>query len=159
MLWEISQHIITPFESDFHFFQCSISLASLKRKHHLSLNTPIFQPNQKNWPGLTRVWPGGLGPGSTLRVDRVSPGQFPSGFFPSPGPVPSPGRPGPGSTRRAGPGFKTLPKSPFCFCFSLIDLLFPSQPKAELPFIIFLLSQHISPLSASSLFSFLFPCT
>ena len=42
------------------------------------------------------------------RVDRVFPGQFPSGFLPSPGPVPGPGRPGPGSTRRAGPGFKTL---------------------------------------------------
>jgi hypothetical protein len=42
------------------------------------------------------------------RVDRVSPGQFPRGFLPPPGPVPGPGRPGPGSTRRAGPGFKTL---------------------------------------------------
>jgi len=63
---------------------------------------------KKNWPGLTRVWPGGPGPGSTRRVDRVSPGQFPSGFLPSPGPVPGPGRPGPGSTRRAGPGHKTL---------------------------------------------------
>jgi len=42
------------------------------------------------------------------RVDRVSPSQFPSGFLPPPGPVPGPGRPGPGSTRRAGPGFKTL---------------------------------------------------
>ena len=43
-------------------------------------------------------------PGSTRRVDRVSPGQLPSGFLPPPGPVPCPGRPGPGSTRRAGPG-------------------------------------------------------
>ena len=51
-------------------------------------------------PGLTG-WTGS-------RVDRVSPGQFPSGFLPPPGPVPGPGRPGPGSTRRAGPGFKTL---------------------------------------------------
>jgi hypothetical protein len=39
---------------------------------------------------------------------RVSPGQFPSGFLPQPGPVPGSGRPGPGSTHRAGPGFKTL---------------------------------------------------
>jgi len=66
--------------------------------------------NKKNWPGLTRVWPGGPGPGLIRRVDRVSPGQFPSGFLPPPGPVPGPGRPGPGSTRRAGPGFKTLTK-------------------------------------------------
>ena len=32
-------------------------------------------------------WPGS-------RVDRVSPGQFPSGFLPPPGPVPGPGRSG-----------------------------------------------------------------
>jgi hypothetical protein len=30
---------------------------------------------KKNRPGLTRVWPGGSGPGSTRRVDRVSPGH------------------------------------------------------------------------------------
>ena len=47
-------------------------------------------------------------PGSTRRVDRVSPGQLPSGFLPPPGPIPGPGRPGPGSTRRAGSGFKTM---------------------------------------------------
>jgi len=75
--------------------------------------TTSFNINQakKNRPGLTRVrpgGPGGPGPGSTLRVDRVSPGQFPSGFLPSPGPVPGPGRPGPRSTRRAGPGLKTM---------------------------------------------------
>jgi hypothetical protein len=51
----------------------------------------------------------------SCRVSRVDPaGQpghtgffFPS-FFRQPGPVPAPGRPGPGSTRRAGPGFKTM---------------------------------------------------
>jgi hypothetical protein len=32
-------------------------------------------------------------------------------FFHQPGPVPAPGRPGPGSTRRAGPGFKTMVKT------------------------------------------------
>jgi hypothetical protein len=42
------------------------------------------------------------------QVDRVSPSQFPSGFLPPPGLVPGPGQPGPGSTRRAGLGFKTL---------------------------------------------------
>jgi hypothetical protein len=52
----------------------------------------------------------GSHPGFDL-VDRVSPGQFPSGFLPSPGPVPGLGRPGPGSTRRAGPGFKTMVNS------------------------------------------------
>jgi hypothetical protein len=36
-------------------------------------------------PGLTG-WTGS-------RVDRVSPGQFSSGFLPPPGPVPGPGRP------------------------------------------------------------------
>jgi hypothetical protein len=51
-------------------------------------------------PGL----PGSVG----FRVDRVSPGQLPDGFLLRPGPVPCPGRPGPGSTRRAGPGFKTM---------------------------------------------------
>jgi len=48
-------------------------------------------------------------PGSPgFRVDRVFPGQLPGGFLLRPGPVPGPGRPGPGSTRRAGPGFKTV---------------------------------------------------
>jgi len=60
--------------------------------------------NKKN---LTWSHPGLTG----SRVDRVSPGQFPSGFLPSPGPVPGPGRLGPGSTRRAGLGLKTLIKS------------------------------------------------
>jgi hypothetical protein len=46
-----------------------------------------------------------------FRVDRVFPGQLPGGFLLRPGPVPSPGRPGPGSTRRAGLGFKTVLKT------------------------------------------------
>jgi len=62
----------------------------------------------KNRPGLNRVYPGRPGSGLTCRVDRVQPGQLPSGFLLRPGPVPGPGRPGPGSTRRAGPGFKTM---------------------------------------------------
>jgi hypothetical protein len=68
---------------------------------------------KKNWPGLTRFWPGGPCPGSTHRVDRVSPGQFPSGFLPQLGLIPGSGRPGPRSTRRAGPGFKTLKKNSY----------------------------------------------
>jgi len=35
-------------------------------------------------------------------------GPTPEQVLPPPGPVPGPGRPGPGSTRWAGPGFKTL---------------------------------------------------
>jgi hypothetical protein len=35
-------------------------------------------------------------------------GFFLPPFFHQPGPVPALGRPGPGSTRRAGPGFKTI---------------------------------------------------
>jgi len=56
-------------------------------------------------PGLSRVWPGRPGPGSTLRVDRVWPDQFPACFLLRPGPATGPG---PGLTRRAGPGLKTL---------------------------------------------------
>jgi hypothetical protein len=63
---------------------------------------------KKRRPGLIRVYPDWPGSGSTRRVDRVSPGQLPDGFLLRPGPVPCPGRPGPGSTRRAGPGFKTM---------------------------------------------------
>lgn len=59
-------------------------------------------------PGLSRVYPGRLGSGSIHRVDRVSLGQLPGGFLLRPGPVLGPGQPGPGSTRRAGPGFKTI---------------------------------------------------
>jgi len=61
----------------------------------------------KKRPGLSRVCPSCPGFGSTRRVDRVSPGQLLGRFLLRPGPVPGPGRPGPGSTRRAGPGFKT----------------------------------------------------
>jgi hypothetical protein len=43
-----------------------------------------------------------------FRVDRVSPDQLPDRFLLRPGLVPDPGWPGPGSTRRAGPDFKTM---------------------------------------------------
>ena len=50
-------------------------------------------------------------PGSAgFRVEP--PGQLPTGFLLRPGPVPCPGRPGPGSTRRAGSGFKTMDDAP-----------------------------------------------
>jgi len=55
-------------------------------------------------PGL----PGLPGSRSTHRVDRVLPGQLPSGFLLRPGSVPGPGWPGLGSNCRAGPGFKTM---------------------------------------------------
>jgi hypothetical protein len=47
----------------------------------------------------------GLSGSPGFRVDRVSPGQLLGGFLLRPGPVSGPG---PGSTRRAGPGFKTM---------------------------------------------------
>jgi hypothetical protein len=50
-------------------------------------------------------------PGSTLRVDRISPGQLPTGFLRRPGPVPGPGRPDSGSTCWAGPGFKSTSRT------------------------------------------------
>jgi len=87
------------------FFFCLQRFGILDGKKRRRLMTVKIK---KKWPGLTRVWLGGPGPGSTRRVDRVSSAQFPSGFLPKPGLVPGPGRPGPGSTCRAGPGFKTL---------------------------------------------------
>jgi hypothetical protein len=51
-------------------------------------------------------------PGSPgFRVDRVSPGQLQGGFLLRLGPVSGPG---PGSTRRAGPGFKTMVTCVLC---------------------------------------------
>jgi len=69
------------------------------------------EKKKRERPGLSRVYPGRLGSGSTRLVDRVFPGQLPGGFLLRPGPVPGPGRPGPESTRRAGPGFKTVVKT------------------------------------------------
>ena len=77
------------------FFFCS-SLLTLQKAKTSSFNDCQYKKK------IDRVSPG------FDRVDRVSPGQFPSGFWPPPGLVPCPGRPGPGSTHRAGPGFKTL---------------------------------------------------
>jgi len=50
----------------------------------------------------------GLSGSPGFGVDRVSPGQLLSGFLLRPGPVSGPGWPSPRSTRRAGPGFKTM---------------------------------------------------
>ena len=52
--------------------------------------------------GLSQVYPGSPGSGSTCWVDRVSPGQIPGYFLLRPGSSPGPGRPGPRLT--AGPG-------------------------------------------------------
>jgi len=85
------------------FFFC---LQSSTFWHFRWQKTTSFNDSE-NKKKLTGSHPG-LAGWTGSRVDRVSPGQFPSGFLPQPGPVPGPGRPGPGSTRRAGPGFKTL---------------------------------------------------
>ena len=87
---------------------------------------PVQSSGSGFWPGL-RVWPGRPGQffikknqNDVVLVKKkqkstgLSPGQpghtgfFLPLFFRQPGPVPVPGRPGPGSTRRAGPGFKTM---------------------------------------------------
>jgi len=70
------------------------------------------------------------------RVSRVDPagqpdhtGFFLPPFFHQPGPVPDPGRPGPGSTRRAGPGFKTMVSCVYKYlCLSSVHYLL-SSPK------------------------------
>ena len=62
----------------------------------------IYKKKTGSQPGLPRS------PG--FRVDQVSPGQLPGGLLLRPGPVPGPIWPGPGSTRQAGPGFKTMAK-------------------------------------------------
>jgi hypothetical protein len=67
------------------------------------LQTQIELQNTGSRPGLPRS--------PVFRVDRVSPGQLLGGFLLRPGPVPDQGRPSPGSTCRAGPGFKTMAKS------------------------------------------------
>jgi len=70
-----------------------------------------------------RVYPSRPGSESTCRVDRVSPGQLPDGFLLRPGPVPGPGWPGLGSTRQAGPSFKTMAAS-FFFSWLFVFLSF-----------------------------------
>jgi hypothetical protein len=74
-------------------------------------------------PGLSRVWPGRPGPGSTLRVDRILPSQFPAFFLLRPGPATGPGRPGPELTRRAGSGLKTLNQSKFDIYNSMMMMM------------------------------------
>jgi hypothetical protein len=89
-----------PWEAFTHlhrFTQCSLMCLYKKKK-------------KKKRPGLSRVFLGRPGSGSTHRVNRVFPGQLPSGFLLRPGPILGPGRQGPKSTRRAGPGFKTVLK-------------------------------------------------
>jgi len=71
-------------------------------------STKLQWKSMKKKPGHNRVYPGLPGPGSTLRVDRVLPGQLPCGFLLRLGLVSCPGRLGSRSTHRAGPGFKTM---------------------------------------------------
>jgi hypothetical protein len=72
-------------------------------------------------PGLSRVYPGFSGSGSTRRFDRVLPSQLPSRFLLRPRPVLGLGQPGPGSTGRAGPGFKSLVQTGTLFGYWIIS--------------------------------------
>lgn len=86
------------------FFSILISVFAVNRFE----NDVVKHTLKKKESGLSWVYPGQQGFGSTHRVERVSLGQLPGGFLLRPGPVPCLGQPGPGSTRRAGPGFKTM---------------------------------------------------
>jgi hypothetical protein len=67
----------------------------------------VRQLQKKIRPGLSRVYPSR--PGSVDPPGRPCfAGSNPWLFLLKPGPAPGPGQPGPGSTRRAGPGFKTM---------------------------------------------------
>ena len=90
---------IVSFFFCFHSLFFSVLVLDGKKRHRL-MTVKIKKKLTGSHPGLAGC--------TGSRVDRVSPGQFPSGFLPPPGPVPGPGWPGLGSTRRAGPGFKTL---------------------------------------------------
>jgi len=94
-------------------------------------------------PGLGQVCPGRLGPGSTLRVSRVWPGQFPACFLLRPGPATVPGRP-------AGPSFKTL-NTKLALGFATCD---PSQTNS-----IFLQLQNNATSNLVLMLSFVFPFT
>jgi hypothetical protein len=54
-------------------------------------------------------------------------GQLPGRFLLRPGPVQGPSQPGPGSTRRAGPGFKTVIPSTFLLSFFFFFFFFYSN--------------------------------
>jgi len=56
-----------------------------------------------------KIWPPSKQPLNKLSLQHkhIHPNIW---FFLKPGPIPAPGQPGPGSTRRAGPGFKTMAK-------------------------------------------------
>ena len=77
-----------------------------KKSHRVCHRVLPGQPGRPTWSaGLHRVFP-------SLVFSSTRPGYtgfFLPSFFHQPGPVPAPGRPGPGSTRRAEPGFKTMP--------------------------------------------------
>jgi hypothetical protein len=79
------------------FFFIRFSLFAITSLHlqcivHLRRLTATYI--YKNRSGLSRVYPGWLGPGSTRQVDRVLSGQLLDGFLLRPGPVSCPGRAG-----------------------------------------------------------------
>ena len=107
---------VETIEIVFSLIRFSLSLQSCMFNCSSSSFWPFKRPKQRRFKAFyikkkeTGFQPGlPWSPG--FRVGRVSPGQLPTGFFLRPGPVPGPGRPGPGSTRRAGPGFKTMSKT------------------------------------------------
>jgi hypothetical protein len=82
----------------------SLSFWSFKRpKRRRFMAMYIYKKRTGSQPSF----PGSPG----FRVDPPGrPGQLLGGFLLRPEPVPGPSRPGPVSTRRAGPGFKTMTK-------------------------------------------------
>ena len=107
---------VETIEIVFSLIRFSLSLQSCMFNCSSSSFWPFKRPKQRRFKAFyikkkeTGFQPGlPWSPG--FRVGRVSPGQLPTGFLLRPGPVPGPGRPGPGSTRRAGPGFKTMSKT------------------------------------------------
>jgi hypothetical protein len=75
------------------------------------------EKKNENKPGSQSGLPGPAG-------SRVWPGQFPACFLLRPGPATDLDRPSPGSTRRAGPGFKTLVWSALDVSFNIFYFLF-----------------------------------
>jgi hypothetical protein len=93
---------VTP--PGFHAFTPATSPGNKKFIAVATRRWRALQLPNKIRSGLSRVYPGRPGSGSTRRVNRVSPGQIPRCFLLKPGSAGSRVDP-PG---RAGPGFKTM---------------------------------------------------